>query len=104
MASCSRPDARSEYRAEFRERQCGGGWILRAGSLKPAAFIANRIVDVLHDSERFCFHMAAEMKPLAAEKWIELVRAKALLNAKRELAPLIDQKLAALAAWRILER
>ena len=48
--------------------------------------------------------MAAEMKPLAAEKWIELVRAKALLNAKRELAPLIDQKLAALAAWRILER
>jgi len=23
------PDARSEYRAEFRERQCGGGWLSR---------------------------------------------------------------------------
>jgi hypothetical protein len=27
------PDARSEYRAEYRERQCGGGWMLR----KPSA-------------------------------------------------------------------
>ena len=24
-----RPDARSEYREEFRERQCGGGWLPR---------------------------------------------------------------------------
>jgi hypothetical protein len=24
-----KPDARSEYRPEFRERQCGGGWIAR---------------------------------------------------------------------------
>jgi hypothetical protein len=24
-----RPDARSEYREEFREQQCGGGWIPR---------------------------------------------------------------------------
>lgn len=24
-----RPDARSEYREEFRERQCGGGWMPR---------------------------------------------------------------------------
>jgi hypothetical protein len=23
------PDARSEYRVEFRERQCGGGWLQR---------------------------------------------------------------------------
>ncbi len=23
------PDARSEYRAEHRERQCGGGWLSR---------------------------------------------------------------------------
>jgi hypothetical protein len=23
------PDARSELREEFRERQCGGGWMLR---------------------------------------------------------------------------
>jgi hypothetical protein len=26
------PNARSEYRDEFRERQCGGGWVAR----KPA--------------------------------------------------------------------
>jgi hypothetical protein len=25
------PDARSEYREEFRERQLGGGWLLKAG-------------------------------------------------------------------------
>jgi hypothetical protein len=29
-AELLRPDARSEYRAEYRERQCGGGWRLRA--------------------------------------------------------------------------
>jgi hypothetical protein len=26
-----RPDARSEYREEFREKQCGGGWVPRKG-------------------------------------------------------------------------
>jgi hypothetical protein len=26
------PDARSEYREEFRERQCGGGWMARKSS------------------------------------------------------------------------
>ena len=26
------PDARSEYREEFRERQCGGGWVPRKSS------------------------------------------------------------------------
>lgn len=26
------PDARSEYREEFRERQCGGGWVRRKDS------------------------------------------------------------------------
>jgi hypothetical protein len=26
------PDARSEYQEQFRERQCGGGWVMR----KPA--------------------------------------------------------------------
>lgn len=26
------PNARSEYREEFRERQCGGGWVLRKAS------------------------------------------------------------------------
>lgn len=28
-----RPDARSEYRDEFRERQCGGGWMPRKNSV-----------------------------------------------------------------------
>ena len=27
------PDARSEYREEFRERQCGGGWMLRKSNV-----------------------------------------------------------------------
>ena len=28
------PDARSEYREEFRERQCGGGWMARSSLAK----------------------------------------------------------------------
>jgi hypothetical protein len=68
-----------------------GACVVVGGSLAKPEIIANRLVDVLDDSERFCFHMAAEMKPAAAEKWIERVRQKALLNAKRELATLVDR-------------
>jgi hypothetical protein len=31
------PDARSEYREEFRERQLGGGWLLKAGRTAESA-------------------------------------------------------------------
>lgn len=67
-----------------------GACVVVGGSLAKPEIIANRVVDILDDSERFCFHMAAEMKPAAAAKWIEAVRKKALANAKRELSALMD--------------
>ena len=59
------------------------------GSLTQPEIVANEVVEVLGDSERFCFHAAAEMKPSAAEEWIERVREHALVNARRGLSPLV---------------
>lgn len=76
------------------------GWaacVVVAGSLKQPAIIANERIDILGDAERFCFHMAADMKPAAAEKWIAGIRKKALANAKKALAPLLTGDVAACA-------
>jgi hypothetical protein len=70
------------------------GWaacVIVGGSLKKPEIVANEVIDILDDSERFCFHMAADMKPDAAAKWIAEVRGKANANAKRALAPLAKQ-------------
>jgi hypothetical protein len=79
------------------------GWaacVVVGGTRAKPTIVANQLIDVLDDSERFCFHMAAEMKPTAAEQWIAAVRKKALTNAKRALAPLLDRdvKLCAVVA------
>jgi hypothetical protein len=66
-----------------------GACVVVAGTHAKPQIIANQVIDVLDDSERFCFHMAAEMKLAAAEKWIATVRKKALANARRALAPLL---------------
>jgi hypothetical protein len=76
------------------------GWaacVVVAGSLKQPAIIANERIDILGDSERFCFHMAADMKLAAAEKWIASARRKALANAKKALAPLLARDVATCA-------
>ena len=76
------------------------GWaacVVVAGSLKHPAIIANERIDILGDSERFCFHMAADMNLAAAEKWIAGVRRKALANAKKSLAPLVAREVATCA-------
>jgi len=68
------------------------GWaacVVVGGSLRKPQIVANEVIEIVGDSERFCFHMAAEMKRPAAEKWIATVRAKALANARRALAPLV---------------
>src|SRR5262249_22598235 len=62
------------------------------GSPSKPVIVANQVVDVLGDSERFCFHMAAEMKRAAAEKWLVELRKKATANAKRALAPLVTKE------------
>lgn len=67
------------------------GWaacVVVSGSLAKPEIVANEVIEMLGDSERFCFHMAAEMKRAEAEKWIARARSKAVANAKRALAPL----------------
>ena len=66
-----------------------GACVVVSGSLAKPEIVANEVVELLGDAERFCFHRAAEMKRPAAEKMIESVRKKALANARRALAPLL---------------
>ena len=66
-----------------------GACVVGGGSLPLPEIVANEVVEILGNSERFCFHAAAEMKPNAAEEWIERMRHRALVNARRGLAPLM---------------
>jgi hypothetical protein len=50
--------------------------------------VANEVIHLLGDPERFCFHVAADMDRADAEEWIVKVRKKALANARKALAPL----------------
>ncbi|MGQ0429016.1 MAG: hypothetical protein ACT4UQ_03700 [Gammaproteobacteria bacterium] len=68
-----------------------GACVVAGGSLAEPEIVANEIVEILGDSQRFCFHMAAEMKPAAASQWIARIRAKAIANARRSLAALARQ-------------
>jgi hypothetical protein len=43
------------------------------------------------DSERFCYHRAAAMKPALVKKWLTHIRAKALARARSELLPLMQR-------------
>jgi hypothetical protein len=79
------------------------GWaacVVVGGSLAKPEIVENRLIDILDDSERFCFHMAAEMKLAAAEKFLAKVRKKALESARAALAPLLTKsvKICALVA------
>jgi hypothetical protein len=76
------------------------GWaacVVVAGTPNRPEIVANEIIDILDDSERFCFHMAASMPHAKAAAWIAQVRAKALANARRALAPLVAQRVEACA-------
>ncbi|HEU0201546.1 MAG TPA: hypothetical protein VFR86_14065 [Burkholderiaceae bacterium] len=70
------------------------GWaacVVVDGSPAQPQIVANEVIEILGDSERFCFHMAAEMKRSAAAEWITRARKKAIANASRALAPLVAQ-------------
>jgi len=76
------------------------GWaacVVVGGSLAKPEIVANSVIEILGDSERFCFHIAAEMKRAAAEKWIVDARGKAITNARRALSPLVAQNVNACA-------
>jgi hypothetical protein len=66
--------------------------VVVAGSPAKPEIIANERIDILDDSERFCFHMASTMKRASAEKWLAAARKKALLNARRALEPLLAKQ------------
>lgn len=70
------------------------GWaacVVVGGTLKKPAIVANERIQILGDDERFCFHMAAEMRRSEAEKWLSRLRKKALANARKALAPIVAQ-------------
>jgi hypothetical protein len=74
-----------------------GACVVVGGSLARPEIVANGVIDILGDSERFCFHMAAEMKRVAAEKWIADVRRKAIANATRALSLLVAKNVSVCA-------
>ncbi len=70
------------------------GWgaaVLVAGTPARPAILANERIRILGDDERFCYHMAAEMKRPAADQWLAGLRKKAVANARVALAPLTAQ-------------
>ena len=71
------------------------GWaacVVVGGSLRKPQIVGNKVIALLEDAERFCYHRAAEMEAAAVHGWLASVRAKALARARRELAPLMDQQ------------
>ena len=74
-----------------------GACVVVGGSLQKPEIIANEVIEILGDSERFCLHKASEMEPDAAEEWVARVREKAVANARRALLPLIAQKVSVCA-------
>ncbi len=76
------------------------GWaacVVVGGSLAKPVIVANEVIDILGDDERFCFHMAAEMSLPEARAWLPKVRKKAIANARRALAPLLGPDVVACA-------
>jgi hypothetical protein len=70
------------------------GWaacVVVGGSLQKPQIFANEIIEILGSSERFCFHLAAEMEYAAVETWIARMKEKAVVNARRALSPLLAQ-------------
>jgi hypothetical protein len=74
-----------------------GAWVVVGGSLAKPEIVANEIVDVLDDSERFCFHMAAAMKRSEAEKFLNDVKKRAHARAKQAFARLAAKPVAVCA-------
>jgi len=74
-----------------------GACVVVGGSLAKPEIVANQRIEILGDSERFCFHMAEEMEPAAAKKWIAAARQKALENAARALEALVTREVSVCA-------
>lgn len=66
-----------------------GACVVVGGSLRKPEIVGNKVIELLDDPERFCFHRAAEMEPALIEEWLGRVRARALAKARSELAPVL---------------
>ncbi len=69
-----------------------GACVVVAGSPSQPEIVGNKVVELLGDEERFCYHRAASMKPSLAKEWLRRMRSKALLQARKELSLLLDQQ------------
>ena len=74
-----------------------GACVVVGGSLAQPEIVANQVIDLLDDAERFCFHMAVQMERAAAQAWLANVKKKATANAQRALAALITSEVHACA-------
>jgi hypothetical protein len=63
--------------------------VVVGGSPARPEIIAHPVIEVLSQSDRFCFHRAAEMAPATAQTWLAQLRARALACAREALAPLM---------------
>jgi hypothetical protein len=77
-----------------------GACVVVGGSLREPEIVANEMVELLGNPERFCFHVAAELDRSAAEASLAQARVKALAKARQALAPLTARnvRVAALVA------
>jgi hypothetical protein len=70
------------------------GWavcVIVGGSLRKPQIIARDRIEMVGDSERFCFHLAADMQFEASVKWIAQLKKRAVMNARQALAHLLAQ-------------
>jgi hypothetical protein len=68
------------------------GWgtcVVVRGSLHDPQLVHNTVIELLQGTDRFCYHRAAAMKAASVRDWLAQVRAKALAQARTELAPLL---------------
>jgi hypothetical protein len=66
-----------------------GACVVVGGSLRKPQIMGNTVIELLEDTERFCYHRAAEMSAASVPEWLARVRAKALARARAELARLL---------------
>ena len=71
------------------------GWaacVVVGGSPRKPEIVGNEVIALLEGAERFCYHRAAEMNAAAVQGWLTGLRAKALAQARRELAALMSNQ------------
>ncbi len=69
-----------------------GACVVVGGSLRKPEILGNKVIELLGDEERFCYHRAATLKPALVQEWLGRMRSKALLQARKELSLLLDQQ------------